>query len=96
MFLHEEQNTYLTFTEFEAISPLFGGQTYLPIPPPRHILLIIFLKKSTIELKIFLTKLTGPGKVIVQTQNFGDFAGIADMLGWQEPEWRYIYCQDLF
>ena len=24
---------------------------------------------------LFLTKLTGPGKVIVQTQNFGDFAG---------------------
>ena len=23
---------------------------------------------------LFLTKLTGPGKVIVQTQNFGDFA----------------------
>jgi hypothetical protein len=38
IFLHEEQNTYLTFTEFEAISPLFGGQTYLPIPPPRHYL----------------------------------------------------------
>lgn len=24
---------------------------------------------------LFLTKLTGPGKVIIQTQNFGDFAG---------------------
>ena len=24
---------------------------------------------------LFLTKLTGPGKVILQTQNFGDFAG---------------------
>ena len=24
---------------------------------------------------LFLTKLVGPGKVIVQTQNFGDFAG---------------------
>jgi uncharacterized protein (AIM24 family) len=24
---------------------------------------------------LFLTKLTGPGKVILQTQNFNDFAG---------------------
>ena len=24
---------------------------------------------------LFLTKLTGPGKVIIQSQNFGDFAG---------------------
>ena len=24
---------------------------------------------------LFLTKLTGPGKVILQSQNFGDFAG---------------------
>ena len=24
---------------------------------------------------LFLTKLTGPGKVILQTQNFGEFAG---------------------
>ena len=24
---------------------------------------------------LFLTKLTGPGKIIIQTQNFGDFAG---------------------
>ena len=36
MFLYKEQNTYLTFTDFEANSPLFGGQTDLPIPPPRH------------------------------------------------------------
>jgi hypothetical protein len=42
IFLHEEQNTYLTFTEFEAISPLFGGQTYLPIPPPRHYLNLLY------------------------------------------------------
>ena len=24
---------------------------------------------------LFLTRLTGPGKVIIQSQNFGDFAG---------------------
>ena len=24
---------------------------------------------------LFLTKLVGPGKVIIQSQNFGDFAG---------------------
>ena len=24
---------------------------------------------------LFLTKLTGPGKVILQTQNFGEFCG---------------------
>ena len=24
---------------------------------------------------LFLTKLVGPGKVLIQTQNFGDFAG---------------------
>lgn len=30
---------------------------------------------------LFLTKLTGPGRVIIQTQNFGDFAGrIASMI----------------
>ena len=24
---------------------------------------------------LFLTKLVGPGRVVIQTQNFGDFAG---------------------
>ena len=30
---------------------------------------------------LFLTKLTGPGKVILQTQNFNDFAGKILALG---------------
>ena len=36
MFLHEEQNTYLTFTDFEAISPLYWWAnifTYFTTPP---------------------------------------------------------------
>lgn len=36
------------------------------------------------------------GLYAFQDLDFGDYAGIADMLGWEEPEWRYIYCQDLF
>ena len=35
--LYKDHNTYLTFTDFEAISPLYWWANILPIPPPRHI-----------------------------------------------------------
>lgn len=36
------------------------------------------------------------GKYAFRDVNFGAWDGIAEMCGWNEPEWNYIYSANLF
>lgn len=36
------------------------------------------------------------GKFVYREINFGEWDGIAEMCGWSEPEWNYIYSAQLF
>lgn len=36
------------------------------------------------------------GKFAYRDVDFGEWAGIAEMCGWDEPEWNYIYSAQLF
>ena len=36
------------------------------------------------------------GKFAYRDVDFGEWSGIAEMCGWSEPEWNYIYSEQLF
>lgn len=36
------------------------------------------------------------GKFAYRDVDFGELSGIAEMFGWSEPEWTYIYSSNLF
>ena len=36
------------------------------------------------------------GKFAYRDVDFGEWSGIAEMCGWNEPEWNYIYSEQLF
>lgn len=36
------------------------------------------------------------GKFAYRDIDFGEWSGIAEMCGWSEPEWNYIYSAQLF